>query len=169
MSIFREISVGIVCDQCKLLPPDLAAACRCEDWKQPDHLSFGKNQRYSGLFKHDPMTYLREFFGIESYASNQLLSEDLVDEFLAEDNVVEVLGSPHIVWLFMDPGGGGKSKSAFSAWLISPYFRVVCSLRSFWVTDPLARLRSRSVASTQCLNVANGILRTSAGSAYTWT
>lgn len=109
--LFNVIRVGQVCGACaKTTTPWL---CNHMAYDIPPWKSAKKQKRFQYIYEGQQYRNLRENFGVIAGSGRQAFKNELVDRFVAQAPH-RLTGSPRVVFLAADPGGGGPSDLALT-------------------------------------------------------
>jgi hypothetical protein len=142
--IFRTVTVERICNECRQQGitdcPHLAHTA-------PKWLSGKRKQMLKALYSNCPSRYMREIGGLSIAEDISVFPGTMVDDMLARERVKEVRGrDQQIVFISIDPSGGGFSKTAICSFYWDLHQNlVICGLDSIDLSDGVQETETRGM------------------------
>jgi len=122
----RQVTIDLVCAECRALGPPASETCQCESYKRPKHISQDRDKALQNLFGDAfREQFQREIGGISVGENDRIFTQESLDDLFDPNNTVSIVSPASMVWVFMDPAGGGNAHHAIIAYVISRFMRTV--------------------------------------------
>lgn len=136
-------SVGLMCDACKV-DKKYGMNCQHMPWVLPDNISTRGRDKVKKFYEFDHARGLKELMGIVSDDEGHVFSPTDINYLLSNESIVSISRPAKVAFLFQDPSGGGRSRHALAAFVLTGEKRVVCYTRltdRVGAVSPLCRSR----------------------------